>query len=74
MRASAMKSMRRHSASRDAAFALHPDQPADAEALIAHCKEHLAPFKAPKAIRFVGSIARSATGKIQRRRLLELLG
>ena len=54
-------------------MALHPGAEAEANALIAHCHELLAPFKVPKAIRFVESIPRSATGKIQRRRLLEML-
>lgn len=58
----------------EAVVALHEGQQADAANLIAHCREHLAPFKAPKAIRFVTTIPRSATGKIQRRRLLDLLG
>jgi len=58
----------------EAVVAVHSGQPEEAEVLIAHCKDHLAPFKAPKEIRFVQSIPRSATGKIQRRRLLELLG
>lgn len=57
----------------EAVVALHPGQHADAEELIAFTKEHLANFKVPKAIRFVESIPRGATGKIQRRRLLELL-
>ena len=57
----------------EAVVALHPGQDEDAAALIAHCKEHLAPFKVPKAVRFVASIPRSATGKIQRRRLREML-
>jgi acyl-CoA synthetase (AMP-forming)/AMP-acid ligase II len=57
----------------EAVIALHPGQSASAEDLIGFCKEHLAAFKTPKAIRFVPEIPRSATGKIQRRRLLELL-
>jgi acyl-CoA synthetase (AMP-forming)/AMP-acid ligase II len=35
--------------------------------LIAHCKERLAAFKAPKRIHVVTQIPRTATGKIQRR-------
>lgn len=58
----------------EAVVALHPGRDADADALIGHCRQHLAPFKTPKAIRFVDNIPRSATGKIQRRRLLEFLG
>jgi acyl-CoA synthetase (AMP-forming)/AMP-acid ligase II len=58
----------------EAVVALRPGQEASADEIIAFCKESLAPFKVPKAIRFVDQIPRGATGKIQRRRLLELLG
>lgn len=37
------------------------------ETLIAHCRERLASFKAPKKIYVVTQIPRTATGKIQRR-------
>jgi acyl-CoA synthetase (AMP-forming)/AMP-acid ligase II len=37
------------------------------ETLIAHCRERLAAFKAPKKIYLVTQIPRTATGKIQRR-------
>jgi acyl-CoA synthetase (AMP-forming)/AMP-acid ligase II len=57
----------------EAVVALRPGETCDAEELIAFVREHLADFKAPKAIRFVPQIPRGATGKIQRRRLLELL-
>ncbi len=57
----------------EAVVALKPGAAATAEELIAHTKERLANFKVPKAIRFVPEIPRSATGKVQRRRLLELL-
>jgi len=58
----------------EAVIALRPEQHASADEIIGYCKESLAPFKVPKAIRFVPEIPRSATGKIQRRRLLDLLG
>ncbi|MGD9892348.1 MAG: acyl--CoA ligase [Dehalococcoidia bacterium] len=57
----------------EAVVAVQPGHDLDSSALIDYCLEHLAPFKAPKSIRFVDTIPRSATGKIQRRRLLELL-
>ncbi len=57
----------------EAIVAVQPGHDLDATALLSYCLEHLAPFKAPKAIRFVDTIPRSATGKIQRRRLLEML-
>ena len=53
--------------------ALRPGASADAAELIAFAKEHLADFKVPKAVRFVPQVPRGATGKIQRRRLLDLL-
>jgi acyl-CoA synthetase (AMP-forming)/AMP-acid ligase II len=48
-----------------AAVVLRSD--ATEEALIAHCRERLASFKAPKKIYVVTQIPRTATGKIQRR-------
>ena len=57
----------------EAVVALKPGESAEAAEIIGFCREKLADFKAPKAIRFVPEIPRSATGKIQRRRLLELL-
>jgi acyl-CoA synthetase (AMP-forming)/AMP-acid ligase II len=57
----------------EAIVALKPGQSISAADLIAFAREHLADFKVPKAIRFVPQIPRGATGKIQRRRLLELL-
>ena len=57
----------------EAVVALKSGESADASELIGFCREQLADFKVPKAIRFVPEIPRSATGKIQRRRLLDLL-
>jgi acyl-CoA synthetase (AMP-forming)/AMP-acid ligase II len=57
----------------EAVVALKPGSAVTAEELIAHARKTLANFKLPKAIRFVPEIPRSATGKVQRRRLLELL-
>ncbi|MGH9271532.1 MAG: AMP-binding enzyme, partial [Ilumatobacteraceae bacterium] len=39
--------------------------------LVAHCRELLAGYKAPKTIDFVEEIPRSAAGKIQKRPLRE---
>ena len=52
-------------------------QPADgiapseelAARLIAHCREHLAGYKAPKSVDFVEEIPRTGTGKIQKKPL-----
>lgn len=57
----------------EAVVALKPGESAEGAEIITFCREQLADFKVPKAIRFVPAIPRSATGKIQRRRLLELL-
>jgi fatty-acyl-CoA synthase/long-chain acyl-CoA synthetase len=45
-----------------------------ADALVAHCRERLAPFKVPKTIYVVESIPRTPTGKLQRQRLPAVLG
>lgn len=37
-----------------------------AEALILHCKTHLAPYKYPRRVHFVAELPRTATGKLQR--------
>ncbi|MGH2390439.1 MAG: acyl--CoA ligase [Chloroflexota bacterium] len=42
-------------------------EPATPEELLAHCRERLAAFKAPKTIYITDQIPRTATGKIQRR-------
>jgi oxalate---CoA ligase len=57
----------------EAVVSLKPGASLDAGELMAFAGERLAKFKVPKAIRFVPEVPRSATGKIQRRRLLELL-
>jgi acyl-coenzyme A synthetase/AMP-(fatty) acid ligase len=42
---------------------------ADEDGLIAWCAERLAAYKAPRAIRFLDALPRTANGKIQRKRL-----
>ena len=44
-------------------------QPPDANALMAFAAEHLAPYKCPREIVFVSSLARTANGKVLRRAL-----
>jgi oxalate---CoA ligase len=48
-------------------------QDADVSALIGHCRERLAAFKVPASIYILAEIPRTATGKIQRRRVGESL-
>ncbi len=47
---------------------------ADAEELIAHCREHLAGFKLPKQVIFVDALPKNASGKILKRELRTRLG
>ncbi|MEU7644744.1 acyl-CoA synthetase [Streptomyces huasconensis] len=42
--------------------------------LIAHAREHLAPFKAPKRVLFVDELPRNASGKILKRELRDRFG
>jgi acyl-CoA synthetase (AMP-forming)/AMP-acid ligase II len=45
----------------------------DSEAIAAHCRERLAGFKVPSRIYIIEQIPRTPTGKVQRRRVAELL-
>jgi len=47
--------------------------PTQATDLIEHCRQQLAAFKVPVAIHVLGEIPRTATGKIQRRRVAEFV-
>jgi long-chain acyl-CoA synthetase len=42
------------------------------EALISHCREHLAAYKVPRAVQFVGEVPMTSSGKIMRRLLRDL--
>ena len=44
----------------------------DAGMIIKYCREHLAAYKVPRAIRFVDDFPKTSTGKIMRRKLPEL--
>jgi acyl-CoA synthetase (AMP-forming)/AMP-acid ligase II len=46
---------------------------ADAKELIDHCRGQLAAFKVPASIRILDQIPRTATGKVQRRRVAEFI-
>ena len=40
--------------------------------IIAHCKQHLAPYKVPRSVSFVAGLPQTSTGKIMRRALGKL--
>lgn len=52
-----------------ALVALNGGQAVTADALIAHCRQHLASYKKPRFIRFVPELPKSAVGKVLRREL-----
>ncbi|MEZ4379809.1 MAG: long-chain fatty acid--CoA ligase [Nannocystaceae bacterium] len=54
-----------------AVVALKPGQRADAEALIAYCKERLAAYKYPRIVEIIDSLPKGPTGKILKRELRE---
>jgi len=45
---------------------------AEAEEIIAHCRETLAAYKVPKIVEFIDALPKSAVGKVLRRELKEL--
>jgi acyl-CoA synthetase (AMP-forming)/AMP-acid ligase II len=55
-----------------AAVVLHGD--ASEQDLLAHCRRQLAAFKVPSKLHVVDAIPRTATGKVQRRRVAEAIG
>ena len=48
---------------------LRPGQSADEASLIAHARQHLAPFKLPKRVIFVDNLPRNTAGKLLKREL-----
>ncbi len=42
------------------------------EEMAAHCRAHLAPYKVPRAYRFVDDLPKTSTGKVMRRALADL--
>lgn len=52
-----------------AAVVLRPDRSADADTLIAWCRERIAGYKTPKAVQFLDALPRTGSGKIQKRAL-----
>lgn len=57
------------------AFVVPQDRPGPelAEALIEHCRRHLAGYKVPVEVRFVSELPRNAAGKVARHRLAALI-
>jgi acyl-CoA synthetase (AMP-forming)/AMP-acid ligase II len=55
-----------------AAVVLHGQ--ASEQVLLAHCRQQLAAFKVPRKLHIVEAIPRTATGKVQRRRVAEVIG
>jgi long-chain acyl-CoA synthetase len=49
---------------------LRPGHALEAEDVIAYCKQHLADYKCPKVVRFVDEFPKTATGKIQKAKLV----
>jgi len=52
-----------------AAVALRPGRRISAQELIAHCKQHLAGYKAPKSVTFLEALPRTGSGKITKKPL-----
>jgi long-chain acyl-CoA synthetase len=48
---------------------LHEGGSLDQTEIVEHCTEHLARYKVPRNIRFIGELPRSATGKVLKREL-----
>ena len=48
---------------------LKPGETGDADAILAHCREHLAAYKVPRQVQFVADVPKTSTGKIMRREL-----
>ncbi len=51
---------------------LKPGAQVSRESLVAHCRQHLAAYKVPRAVQFVNSVPTTSSGKIMRRALKEL--
>lgn len=42
------------------------------QSILDHCRQHLAPYKVPRLVQFVGDFPKTSSGKIMRHRLAEL--
>ena len=54
-----------------AAVVLREGTTASEEQIVDHCRQHLAAFKVPRSIVFLGELPRTGTGKINKRALRE---
>jgi long-chain acyl-CoA synthetase len=49
-----------------------PNSDVSKQALVQHCREHLAAYKVPRAVQFVDDVPKTSTGKIMRRSLRDI--
>jgi long-chain acyl-CoA synthetase len=63
---------RRRASSRRPYVVLKPAADVTREALITHCREHLAAYKVPRAIQFTEQVPMTSSGKIMRRLLTDI--
>jgi acyl-CoA synthetase (AMP-forming)/AMP-acid ligase II len=54
-----------------AIIVLKPGETADPASIIAHCRERIAAYKAPKSVDFIDTLPRNPSGKVLRRELRE---
>ncbi len=55
-----------------AVVALAPGETANPEALIEHCRQHIASYKKPKHVRFLDQLPRTSSGKVLKYELKEM--
>jgi long-chain acyl-CoA synthetase len=51
---------------------LRNDEKVDADAIISHCREHMAAYKVPRRVQFVDDLPKTSSGKVMRRKLKSL--
>lgn len=49
-----------------------PGQTLDAEALVAWCRDSMAPYKVPRGVRFIDALPATGAGKVLRRLLRDM--
>ena len=52
--------------------ARRPGQTLDAEALVAWCRDSMAPYKVPRAVRYLNTLPATGAGKVLRRLLRDM--